>query len=104
MYAVIKTGGKQYRVAQGDEVNLEKLIGEPGDAVQFDQVLLVGSDDSTAVGTPLVAGAQVTGTIVRQGRGSKLVVFKFRRRKDSRSRNGHRQAVTRVRIDAIQAS
>ena len=104
MYAVIKTGGKQYRVAQGDECNIEKIDGAKGETVQFSEVLLVGTDENTNVGTPLVNGATVTGTILEQGKGSKLTVFKFRRRKDSKSRNGHRQLFTRVRIDAIQAS
>jgi large subunit ribosomal protein L21 len=104
MYAVIKTGGKQYRVAQGDECNIEKIPGGAGDTVQFETVLLVGEDDATQIGTPLVAGASVSATIVAQDRSSKITVFKFRRRKDSKRRNGHRQAYTRVRIDAIQTS
>jgi large subunit ribosomal protein L21 len=105
MYAVIQTGGKQYRVEPGKTVVVEKLAGEEGADVVFDQVLLVSSGDGATlnVGKPLVAGAKVTGQIVEQGRGDKLVVFKFRRRKNYVRRNGHRQDYTAVKIAAIQA-
>jgi large subunit ribosomal protein L21 len=105
MYAVIQTGGKQYRVEPGKTVVVEKLAGEKGADVVFDQVLLVSSGDGATVnvGKPLVAGAKVTGQIVEQGRGEKLVVFKFRRRKNYVRRNGHRQDYTAVKIAAIQA-
>lgn len=102
MYAVIKTGGKQYRVEQGDVVTVEKLEGGSGDAVSFDDVLLVGGDE-LKIGTPQVAGATVQGTIVEQGRARKIVVFKFRRRKNYKRKAGHRQYFTRVRIDQISA-
>ena len=101
MYAVIKTGGKQYRVQQGALVRVEKIEGEPGSSLNFDSVLLVGSEDTTTVGTPIVEGAQVQATIVEQDRDKKITVFKFRRRKDSKSLQGHRQSYTQVRIDGI---
>jgi large subunit ribosomal protein L21 len=105
MYAVIQTGGKQYRVEPGKTVVVEKLAGDEGADVVFDQVLLVSSGDggTVNVGKPLVAGATVTGQIVEHGRGPKLVVFKFRRRKNYVRRNGHRQDYTAVKIAAIQA-
>jgi large subunit ribosomal protein L21 len=101
MYAVIKTGGKQYRVAQGERLQVEKLPGNPGDAVSFDQVLLVGEGESIKVGTPLVKGAKVQAKIVAQEKGEKLIVFKFKRRKNQRRKNGHRQPYTRVEITSI---
>ena len=105
MYAVIQTGGKQYRVEPGKTVVVEKLAGEEGGAVVFDQVLLVSSGDgaNVTVGKPFVSGAKVTGEIVEQGRGDKLVVFKFRRRKNYVRKNGHRQDYTAVKIAEIQA-
>jgi large subunit ribosomal protein L21 len=105
MYAVIQTGGKQYRVEPGKTVVVEKLAGEAGAAVVFDNVLLVSSGDggSVTIGKPIVAGAKVKGEIVEQGRGEKLVVFKFRRRKNYVRRNGHRQDYTAVKIAAIEA-
>ena len=101
MYAVIRTGGKQYRVNEGDTLEIETITGEPGAAVTFDDVLLVGSDDETRIGTPTVDGAAVSGTIVNHGKHKKVIVFKFRRRKDYKRKNGHRQNFTRVRIDGI---
>jgi large subunit ribosomal protein L21 len=105
MYAVIQTGGKQYRVEPGKTVVVEKLAGDKGAQVVFDQVLLVSSGDggNVNVGKPLVTGAKVTGQIVEQGRGDKLVVFKFRRRKNYVRRNGHRQDYTAVKIAEIQS-
>lgn len=103
MYAVIKTGGKQYRVEQGAVLAFERLDGDHGTQIKFDEVLLVGTDDKTQIGRPLVAGASVTGTIVEQGRAKKIVVFKFRRRKNYKRKKGHRQYFTRVRIDQIAA-
>jgi large subunit ribosomal protein L21 len=102
MYAVIETGGKQYRVAEGDTVYIEKLAGEIGDAVEFDRVLLV-SGDEVSIGQPLVSGARVSGEIVEQGRDKKLIVFKLKRRKDYRRKRGHRQAFTAVKINAVTA-
>ncbi len=103
MYAVIKTGGKQYRVSEGDTLQVEKLAGKPGDVIQFDQVLLVGGSDDTRIGTPNVKGASVKAEIVAQTRGKKIVVFKFRRRKNYRRKAGHRQPYTQVKITGIQA-
>jgi large subunit ribosomal protein L21 len=105
MYAVIQTGGKQYRVEPGKTVVVEKLTGDKGTQIVFDQVLLVSSGDggSVTVGKPTVAGAKVTGEIVEQTRGDKLVVFKFRRRKNYVRRNGHRQDVTVVKVSEIKA-
>ena len=105
MYAVISTGGKQYRVEPGKTVVVEKLDGDKGAQVVFDQVLLVSSGDggSITIGKPVVANAKVTGEIVEQGRGEKLVVFKFRRRKNYVRRNGYRQDYTAVKIAAINA-
>jgi large subunit ribosomal protein L21 len=97
MYAVFKTGGKQYRVAQGDQVRVEKLPGNVGDAVTFDQVLLLGGE-AIKLGKPLVGGAKVEAKIVSQGLGKKLIVFKFRRRKNYRRKNGHRQPFTALEI------
>lgn len=103
MYAVIQTGGKQYRVEQGQTVVVEKLDGDKGTKVSFDKVLLVSSGDGNQVtiGKPTVSGAKVTGEIVEQGRGDKVVIFKFRRRKNYVRRNGHRQDYTAVKIHSI---
>jgi large subunit ribosomal protein L21 len=103
MYAVIKTGGKQYRVEQGATLAFERLDGDTGTSVTFDEVLLIGTENETRLGRPTVAGATVSGTIVEQGRAKKVIVFKFRRRKNYKRKNGHRQYFTRVRIDAIAA-
>ncbi len=100
MYAVIKTGGKQYRVSPGDKLRVEKLPGNVGDAVTFDQVLLLGGE-SLKLGQPLVGGAKVEAKIVGQGLGKKLVVFKFRRRKNYRRHTGHRQPFTALEITNI---
>ena len=102
MYAVIKTGGKQYRVSTGDKLRVEKLPGNVGDAVTFDQVLLVGGE-ALKLGKPLVGGAKVEAKITGQGLGKKLVVFKFRRRKNYRRKNGHRQPYTALEILNIVA-
>jgi large subunit ribosomal protein L21 len=101
MYAVIKTGGKQYRVAANDVLEIEKLDGEAGGTLEFADVLMVGEGESVKVGTPLVAGAKVTAELVAQTRGPKLIAFKKRRRKNSRRKKGHRQDLTRVRITDI---
>lgn len=103
MYAVIETGGKQYRVEPGQTVVVEKLPGNEGDQIAFDRVLLVSSGDGAdvQVGQPLVSGVKVTGEIVEHGLGDKLIVFKFRRRKNYVRKNGHRQQYTAVKIAAI---
>jgi len=103
MYAVIKTGGKQYRVASGDKLHIEKLEGNPGDSIKFDQVLLVGGGDDPKVGQPVVAGASVEAKILSQDRGKKLIVFKMKRRKNYRRRQGHRQPYTRIEITGIKS-
>jgi large subunit ribosomal protein L21 len=101
MYAVIATGGKQYRVSAGEIIKIEKLAGEPGQAVQFDQVLLVGEGEKVKVGAPYLKGASVTGEVVAQGRHKKIRVLKFRRRKHHMKQMGHRQDFTAVKITAI---
>ncbi|NOU26608.1 MAG: 50S ribosomal protein L21 [Polyangiaceae bacterium] len=101
MYAVIKTGGKQYRVAQGDVVRVEKLEGSVGDTITFGEVLLIGGD-ALKIGTPSVAGAKVTAKITAQDRAKKVIVFKFRRRKNYRRKAGHRQPFTALQITGIQ--
>ena len=100
-YAVIATGGKQYKVRQGDVLQVEKLTGEVGSEVVFDQVLMVSDGENATVGTPVVEGATVTGHITAQGRGRKVLVFKQKRRKRYRQKNGHRQPYTAVKIDSI---
>ena len=102
-YAIIETGGKQYRVAVGDTLSVEKLPVEPGSGITFDRVLLVGGDGPAKVGTPLVAGATVEAQVAEQYRGPKIVVFKYKPKKRYRRRTGHRQALTRVAITAINA-
>ncbi len=101
MYAVIKTGGKQYRVVEGQLLRVEKLPGQLGDKVTFDQVLMVG-DATAKVGQPLVKGASVAAEITRQGLGEKIVIFKFRRRKNYRRKAGHRQPFTELKITGIK--
>ena len=101
MYAVIKTGGKQYRVAKDDVLKIERLPGEAGTKIEFDHVLMVGSGASVKVGTPTVAGAKVTGELVEQSRGPKLIAFKKRRRKNSRRKKGHRQDLSTIKITSI---
>jgi large subunit ribosomal protein L21 len=101
MYAVIETGGKQYRVQPGDTVVVETLPGDSGDAVEFGRVLLISDDESVAVGRPVIEGARVTGQIVEQVLGEKLTVYKFKRRKNYRKRNGHRQQYTAVKIENV---
>ena len=101
MYAVIKTGGKQYRVASGDTLKVEKLVGEVGSEIVLDQVLAVGEGESLSLGTPLVSGASVKATVVSHGRGEKVQIFKMRRRKHYKKSQGHRQSYTEIRIDGI---
>ena len=98
MYAVIRTGGKQYKVAPEDVLQIEKIDGAAGDAVQFADVLMIGGEGEPAVGAPLVAGAAVSAEVVEQGRGPKVIIFKKRRRQNYRRKKGHRQDLTTVRI------
>jgi len=105
MFAVIKTGGKQYRVSENDVLVVEKLVAEAGDKVQFDQVLMIGEEGKApTVGSPLIDKAAVTAEVVRQTRGEKLIIFKKRRRQNSRRKNGHRQDLTLVKITGISAT
>ncbi|HEX2565696.1 MAG TPA: 50S ribosomal protein L21 [Burkholderiales bacterium] len=101
MYAVIKSGGKQYRVASGEQVRVELLSAEVGADVAFEEVLLVGAGDAVKVGAPFVSGAKVTATVVEHGRGDKVRIFKLRRRKHFQKTQGHRQGYTEVRIKDI---
>src|SRR5262245_10499249 len=101
MYAVIKTGGKQYRVAPDEVLTVEKLTGEAGAKVEFTEVLMVAGTGEAKVGTPILAGAKVVAEVVEQGRAAKVIAFKKRRRKNSRRKRGHRQHQTTVRIKEI---
>ena len=103
MYAVIKTGGKQYRVSPGDSIEVEKLPYEVGEQVELDEVLLVVNGSGTQIGRPLVEGAMVKATVTRQAKGRKVIIFKMRSSKRYRRRRGHRQHFTRLRIDEIVA-
>lgn len=103
MYAVIKTGGKQYRVGAGEILRVEKLAGEVGSTLVLDQVLLVKTDAGLQIGNPVVNGAKVQATIVEQDKASKILVFKYKRRKRYRRTQGHRQPYTALRIDKIEA-
>ncbi len=103
MYAIIKTGGKQYRVAEGDVVMVEKLEAAEGDSVVFDQVLTVVNDGDVKVGKPLVEGAKVTGKVEAQGKARKILVFKYKAKSNYRRRQGHRQPFTKVVIEKIEA-
>ena len=101
MYAVIQTGGKQYRVKSGEQVKVELLAAEVGASVSFDRVLMLGEGDGVKVGAPFLSGAAVKATVVAQGRGEKIRIFKLRRRKHFAKTQGHRQGYTEVRIDEI---
>ena len=101
MYAVIKTGGKQYRVQQGDVIFVEKLNAQADEAVTFDEVLLVGDADQSKVGTPVVKGAKVQGKVLAQVKSKKIVVYKYKAKKNERKKQGHRQPYTKVEITAI---
>ena len=103
MYAVIKTGGKQYRVIQGETLKIEIVAGDVGGAIVLDQVLMVGDGDKISVGKPLLSGASVKATIVAHGRHDKVSIFKMRRRKHYQKHQGHRQNYTEIRIDGISA-
>lgn len=101
-YAVIRTGGKQYRVAPGDLIRVEKVGGDPGSDVEFTDVLMTADEAAIRVGTPLLAGARVTGKVVQQGKAKKILVFKKKRRKNYRRHRGHRQLFTDVRVIGIE--
>jgi large subunit ribosomal protein L21 len=102
MYAVVRSGGKQYRVSQGGSVRLEKIEGEVGSSITLDDVLMVGEDGDVKIGEPTVDGARVTGTITAQARSPKLIIFKMKRRKGYRRKQGHRQDYTEIRVDRIE--
>ena len=102
MYAVVRSGGKQYRVSPGGSLRVERLAGEVGAQVTLDDVLLIGSDEAVRIGAPTLSGAQVVGTIVAQDRAAKVMTFKQKRRKGYRRKYGHRQNYTEIRVDQIQ--
>ena len=102
MFAVVRTGGKQLRVAPGESVRVEKLDGAIGDTVELDEVLLVGGEGDARIGMPLVQGVKVVGTITDQARGPKLTIFKMKRRKGYRRKAGHRQLYTEIRVDRVE--
>ncbi len=101
-YAVIKTGGKQHKVEEGEIIAIEKLNIEEGEKVEFEEVLAVKTDGKLQVGAPLLNGAKVTGTVISQEKDKKVVIIKMRRRQDYRSKQGHRQKITKVKIDSIK--
>ena len=103
MYAVVKTGGKQYRVSAGQKLKVEQIPAEVGAEITLDQILMVGEGESVKVGAPFIAGAAVKCTVVSQGRHDKVKIFKMRRRKHYQKRQGHRQNYTEIRIEAITA-
>ena len=103
MYAVVKTGGKQYRVSEGDTLRIETLPGDVGSAIVLNEVLLIGSGDSVTTGKPRIGGASVKATILSHGRHDKVTIFKMRRRKHYRKHQGHRQNYTEIRVDGISA-
>lgn len=103
MYAIIRTGGKQYRVSEGDVLNVEKLNVEEGQEVVFDEVLTIVNDGDVKVGAPTVAGAKVTAKVAKQGKADKIFVFKYRTKSNYRKRQGHRQPFTQVEITSIEA-
>ncbi|HPF20224.1 MAG TPA: 50S ribosomal protein L21 [Syntrophomonas sp.] len=102
MYAIIETGGKQYKVSEGLMIKVEKLSCEAGDKVTLDQVLMLSDDNGTRIGNPLVEGAKVTAAVLEQGRGKKIIVYKYKKRKNERKKQGHRQAYTKLLIEKIE--
>ncbi|MBW2646057.1 MAG: 50S ribosomal protein L21 [Deltaproteobacteria bacterium] len=102
MYAVILSGGKQHRVSEGDTIRIEKVPGDVGTSVSFDEVLMVSENDNVLVGQPTLSNVTVSGRIVEQGRGKKIIVFKYKRRKGYRKKQGHRQDYTALKIDSIK--
>jgi large subunit ribosomal protein L21 len=103
MYAIIETGGKQYRVAEGDVISVEKLNAAPGEKITLDQVVLVADGDKVTVGKPHVEGAKVVGTVVAEGKSKKVIVFRYKAKQNIRKKRGHRQPFTRVRVEKIEA-
>ncbi|GFN33619.1 50S ribosomal protein L21 [Paenibacillus xylaniclasticus] len=103
MYAIIETGGKQYKVQEGDVLYIEKLDANAGESITFDRVLAVSKGDALVAGTPVVAGASVSAKVEKQGRGKKIIVYKYKAKKNYRRKQGHRQPYTKVTIEKIQA-
>jgi large subunit ribosomal protein L21 len=103
MYAIIETGGKQYKVQEGDVLFIEKLSAEEGQDVSFDKVLVVSKDDTLTVGSPLVDGAKISAKVIKNGKGKKINIFKYKPKKGYRRRQGHRQPYTKVQIEKIEA-
>ena len=103
MYAIIKTGGKQYRVSEGDVVYIEKLDVQPEETVNFEEVIAVGKEDGMVIGAPVVEGAKVVAKVLKNGKGKKITDFTYRSKKDSKRKMGHRQPYTKVEIDSINA-
>ncbi|SKC64589.1 50S ribosomal protein L21 [Maledivibacter halophilus] len=103
MYAIIETGGKQYRVEEGDTLFVEKIDSNAGETVEFDKVLAVSNAGKLSVGTPFVEGAKVSASVVEQGKGKKIIVFKYKSKKDYRRKQGHRQPHTKIKIEKINA-
>jgi large subunit ribosomal protein L21 len=101
-YAIVRTGGKQYRVAPGELVRVERVGGDPGSTVELGEVLLTSAGGAVRIGTPLIAGARVTAKVVEQGKAKKILVFKMKRRKNERRKRGHRQRITTLRVLEIQ--
>lgn len=101
MYAILKTGGKQYRVSEGDVISVEKLDVASGEKIVFDEILVVSNDGELQIGAPNVTGAKVEGTVVQQGKEKKVIVFKYKPKKDYRKKQGHRQPFTKVKIEKI---
>ena len=104
MYAVIKTGGKQYKVVAGERLKVEKIVGDVGATVVIDKVLMISDDANTTIGSPLISGATVSATVLSHGRADKVMIFKFRRRKHYRKTQGHRQSFTEIQIGEILAA
>ena len=103
MYAIIKTGGKQYRVEEGNIINIEKLKAQEEEQVEFNEVLVVSKDDELTIGTPVVEGAKVVCKVLEQGKDKKIIMFKYKAKKDYRKKQGHRQPFTRILIEKIEA-
>lgn len=103
MYAVVKTGGKQYRVAEGDVLFVEKLVAEVDSTVELTEILAVSNGETLTVGAPMVEGAKVIAKVVAQGKAKKVIVFKYKRKKDYRKKNGHRQPYTKILVEKIEA-
>ncbi|MGI5880302.1 MAG: 50S ribosomal protein L21 [Syntrophomonadaceae bacterium] len=102
MYAVIKTGGKQYKVNEGSILKVEKLEAQPGDRIKLDQVLMIGDDAGVKIGDPLVANASVTVEVLEQGRAKKIIVYKYKKRKNYHKKQGHRQPFTKIKVEKIE--